>query len=116
MAAVIWASLGFLALFAPLTSSQTIPDESWNYVTVREDAHMFWWLYGSTGSDRDTRPLVMWLQVYRYTFSTHYRVNTYIIIRASLQGGPGGSSTGFGNFLELGPLDVNLKPRNTTWV
>jgi len=33
-----------------------------------------------------------------------------------LQGGPGGSSTGFGNFEELGPLTVELKPRNTTWL
>ncbi len=32
------------------------------------------------------------------------------------QGGPGGSSTGFGNFMEIGPLDVNLKPRDTTWL
>ena len=32
------------------------------------------------------------------------------------QGGPGGSSTGFGNFIEIGPLDVNLKPRDTTWL
>lgn len=32
------------------------------------------------------------------------------------QGGPGGSSTGFGNFGELGPYDTDLKPRNTTWV
>jgi serine carboxypeptidase 1 len=33
-----------------------------------------------------------------------------------LQGGPGASSTGFGNFEELGPLDVDLKPRPYTWV
>ena len=33
-----------------------------------------------------------------------------------IQGGPGGSSTGFGNFMEIGPQDVDLKPRNTTWV
>ena len=33
-----------------------------------------------------------------------------------LQGGPGGSSTGFGNFMEIGPLDVDLKPRDTNWV
>lgn len=32
------------------------------------------------------------------------------------QGGPGGSSVGFGNFAEIGPLDVNLKNRSTTWV
>ena len=23
---------------------------------------------------------------------------------------------GIGNFLEVGPLDVNLKPRNSTWL
>jgi len=34
----------------------------------------------------------------------------------NVQGGPGASGTGFGNFMEIGPLDVNLKPRNTTWV
>ena len=33
----------------------------------------------------------------------------------ALQGGPGGSGTGFGNFGEIGPLDVNLQPRNTSW-
>ena len=32
------------------------------------------------------------------------------------QGGPGGSGTGFGNFEEIGPLDDDLKPRNTSWV
>ncbi|KAK2111625.1 Retinoid-inducible serine carboxypeptidase [Saguinus oedipus] len=31
-------------------------------------------------------------------------------------GGPGGSSTGFGNFEEIGPLDSDLKPRKTTWL
>eukprot|EP01138_Halocafeteria_seosinensis_P012012 gb/GECG01012276.1/.p1 GENE.gb/GECG01012276.1/~~gb/GECG01012276.1/.p1 ORF type:complete len:481 (+),score=49.98 gb/GECG01012276.1/:1-1443(+) len=78
-----------------------VPDEDWDYVTVRDGAHMFWWLYGANqsaeaagkGGRADNAPLVMWLQ-----------------------GGPGGSSTGFGNFLEIGPLDANLNPRNTTWV
>ena len=73
-----------------------IPDEDWGYVNVRENAFMFWWLYGAQTSDPSQRlklPLVMWLQ-----------------------GGPGGSSTGFGNFEELGPLTVGLKPRNTTWL
>ncbi len=32
-----------------------------------------------------------------------------------MQGGPGASSTGFGNFEEFGPLDVNLNYRETTW-
>lgn len=33
-----------------------------------------------------------------------------------IQGGPGGSGTGFGNFEEIGPLDVQQNSRNTTWV
>ena len=72
-----------------------IPDERWGYVTVRADAHMFWWLYGAVTeepSERLSKPLIMWLQ-----------------------GGPGASSTGYGNFEELGPLTVNLTPRNTSW-
>lgn len=69
--------------------------EVWDYVTVREDARMFWWLYYATNPCKNFSelPLVMWLQ-----------------------GGPGGSSTGFGNFEEIGPLDARLKPRNTTWL
>jgi len=53
---------------------------------------MFWWLYGSQQSDRTKVPLVLWLQ-----------------------GGPGASSL-FGDFMEIGPLDAYLKPRNTTWL
>ncbi|XP_005394121.1 PREDICTED: retinoid-inducible serine carboxypeptidase [Chinchilla lanigera] len=69
--------------------------EVWDYVTVRKDAHMFWWLYYTTNPCKNFSqlPLVMWLQ-----------------------GGPGGSSTGFGNFEEIGPLDSDLKPRGTTWL
>nr|XP_044601891.1 retinoid-inducible serine carboxypeptidase [Equus asinus] len=69
--------------------------EVWDYVTVRKDAHMFWWLYYATSPSKNFSelPLVMWLQ-----------------------GGPGGSSTGFGNFEEIGPLDVDLKPRRTSWL
>lgn len=44
--------------------SQIIPNQVWGYVNVRPDAHMFWWLYGSTGTTpRNETPLVMWLQV-----------------------------------------------------
>lgn len=65
--------------------------EYWGYVNVRPNAFMFWWLYmKDEGVDK---PLIMWLQ-----------------------GGPGGSSTGFGNFEEIGPQNVQLKPRNTTWL
>ncbi|KAL8618784.1 hypothetical protein ACOMHN_000212 [Nucella lapillus] len=72
----------------------TSGSEKWGYVTVRPEAHMFWWLYKSTSPKGSTNvPLVLWLQ-----------------------GGPGGSSTGYGNFLEIGPLDEQLKPRKTTWL
>lgn len=56
---------------------------------------MFWWLYYTTANvdNYADRPLVVWLQ-----------------------GGPGASSTGYGNFAELGPLDLNLNERDFTWV
>ncbi|KVI07988.1 Peptidase S10, serine carboxypeptidase [Cynara cardunculus var. scolymus] len=70
--------------------------ETWGYVEVRPRAHMFWWLYWSPNRVDDPSkpwPTILWLQ-----------------------GGPGGSGVGFGNFGEIGPLDVNLKPRNSTWL
>ncbi|XP_069577697.1 retinoid-inducible serine carboxypeptidase [Brachyistius frenatus] len=69
--------------------------EAWSYVEVRDGAHMFWWLYyADCPSSRYTElPLVMWLQ-----------------------GGPGGSGSGFGNFEEIGPLNKDLMPRKTSWV
>ena len=70
-------------------------EQEWGYVTVRPNANMFWWLYYTTANVQSyyEKPLVIWLQ-----------------------GGPGSSSTAYGNFEELGPLDVDLKPRNYTWV
>uniref|UniRef100_A0AAX7TK48 Carboxypeptidase n=1 Tax=Astatotilapia calliptera TaxID=8154 RepID=A0AAX7TK48_ASTCA len=64
-------------------------------VEVRDGAHMFWWLYyaDSVQAQYKDLPLVMWLQ-----------------------GGPGGSGTGFGNFEEIGPLNRDLEPRKTSWV
>uniref|UniRef100_A0A8C4IPF4 Carboxypeptidase n=2 Tax=Dicentrarchus labrax TaxID=13489 RepID=A0A8C4IPF4_DICLA len=69
--------------------------EAWNYVEVRDGAHMFWWLYyaDSQSAGYKDLPLVMWLQ-----------------------GGPGGSGSGFGNFDEIGPLNKDLEPRKTSWV
>uniref|UniRef100_A0A4W6CTI8 Carboxypeptidase n=1 Tax=Lates calcarifer TaxID=8187 RepID=A0A4W6CTI8_LATCA len=66
--------------------------EAWNYVEVRDGAHMFWWLYYADNPSASDLPLVMWLQ-----------------------GGPGGSGSGFGNFEEIGPLNRNLEPRKTSW-
>uniref|UniRef100_A0A2I9LNU5 Carboxypeptidase n=1 Tax=Centruroides hentzi TaxID=88313 RepID=A0A2I9LNU5_9SCOR len=68
--------------------------EAWSYVNVRPDAYMFWWLYyADLGEENYSKyPLIIWLQ-----------------------GGPGASSTGYGNFMEIGPLNLDLTPRNTTW-
>ncbi|XP_076286316.1 retinoid-inducible serine carboxypeptidase isoform X2 [Lasioglossum baleicum] len=70
-------------------------EQEWGYVKVRPNANMFWWLYYTTAnvSSYYNKPLVIWLQ-----------------------GGPGASSTSYGNFEELGPLDLNLNPRNYSWV
>ncbi|XP_012341187.1 retinoid-inducible serine carboxypeptidase-like isoform X1 [Apis florea] len=70
-------------------------EQEWGYVKVRSASHMFWWLYYTTAnvSSYYEKPLIIWLQ-----------------------GGPGASSTSYGNFEELGPLDVDLKPRNFSWV
>ncbi|XP_062195851.1 serine carboxypeptidase-like 51 isoform X2 [Phragmites australis] len=82
---------------APSNAAGT-PDgsEEWGYVQVRPKAHMFWWLYHSSQRvDNGTTPwpTVLWLQ-----------------------GGPGASGVGYGNFMEIGPLDGDLKPRATTWL
>ncbi|KAK2111626.1 hypothetical protein P7K49_011372 [Saguinus oedipus] len=39
--------------------------EVWDYVTVRKDAYMFWWLYYATNPCKNFSelPLVMWLQL-----------------------------------------------------
>ncbi|XP_029164022.1 retinoid-inducible serine carboxypeptidase-like isoform X2 [Nylanderia fulva] len=70
-------------------------EQEWGYVEVRPFAKMFWWLYFTTADVKSyyDKPLIIWLQ-----------------------GGPGASSTAYGNFEELGPLDVDLNPRNYTWV
>ncbi|KAF5301225.1 hypothetical protein FQA39_LY10811 [Lamprigera yunnana] len=56
---------------------------------------MFWWLYYTTAnvSHFTERPLIIWLQ-----------------------GGPGMPSSGYGNFLEIGPHTLNLTERNHNWV
>jgi serine carboxypeptidase 1 len=87
--------LSLVALAIAVASTQAqVPDEDWGYVTVRPGAHSFWWLYGANTSSapRETLPLILWLQ-----------------------GGPGASSTGYGNFAEMGPLDWYLQPRASAW-
>ncbi|CAD6240062.1 GSCOCG00002484001-RA-CDS, partial [Cotesia congregata] len=74
-------------------------EQDWGHFEVRPGAYMFWWLYyvnppvKSPDFDVFDKPLLIWLQ-----------------------GGPGVASTGYGNFIEFGPLDINLQKRNYTWV
>ncbi|XP_057335280.1 retinoid-inducible serine carboxypeptidase-like [Microplitis mediator] len=74
-------------------------EQDWGHVKVRPGAHMFWWLYYANPPEKSgyfdafSKPLVIWLQ-----------------------GGPGSPSTAYGNFEEIGPLDINLQRRNYTWV
>ncbi|CAN6300652.1 unnamed protein product [Urochloa humidicola] len=84
-------------VFAASISNGT-PDgsELWGYVEVRPGAHLFWWYYKSP--QRPSTPTQPWPTV------------------LWLQGGPGASGVGLGNFQEIGPLDVDLKPRNSTWL
>ncbi|XP_068119725.1 retinoid-inducible serine carboxypeptidase [Hyperolius riggenbachi] len=90
----IGALLFSLIQLLPPAQGETVK-EDWNYVSVRSNASMFWWLYYADHPTKNYTevPLVMWLQ-----------------------GGPGGSGCGFGNFGEIGPLDVSLKPRSHTWL
>lgn len=92
----LWGVVVLLSLVIDAGLSNPLQaKETWGYVDVREGAHMFWWLYyaDSPSTSYTDLPLVMWLQ-----------------------GGPGGSGSGFGNFEEIGPLDRDLKPRKTNWV
>ncbi|XP_059429796.1 serine carboxypeptidase-like 51 [Corylus avellana] len=99
-----WGGVIFsLLFFSPLflgkiaeASRTTDGSEEWGYVEVRPKAHMFWWLYRSPYRVEDASkpwPIILWLQ-----------------------GGPGASGVGIGNFEEVGPLDTDLKPRNSTWL
>ncbi|KAK1429146.1 hypothetical protein QVD17_11349 [Tagetes erecta] len=101
-----FVALGCVSLvffFVPLVNgglnkAAGTPDgsEKWGYVEVRPKAHMFWWYYKSPYRTQDPNnpwPIVLWLQ-----------------------GGPGASGVGFGNFQEIGPLDTFLKPRKSTWL
>lgn len=94
LATLILLCHGGIAIARQLRSNDG--SEEWGYVEVRPKAHMFWWLYRSpyrVGDPNKPWPIILWLQ-----------------------GGPGASGTGIGNFQEIGPLDTNLKPRNSTWL
>ena len=90
---VFFSTSMLLGMTLTLHHHQQIKDEDWGYVDVRDKAHMFWWFYGAENvSERSNLPLILWLQ-----------------------GGPGGSGAGFGNFMEIGPVDMKMQPRKTAW-
>lgn len=64
-------------------------------VNIRKGAYMFWWLHYTQADvvNATERPLILWLQ-----------------------GGPGASSTGYGNFEEIGPFDIDMVRREFTWI
>ncbi|KAL0832068.1 hypothetical protein ABMA28_001558 [Loxostege sticticalis] len=79
--------------------TEALSDHPWKseqkYVEVRPGAFMFYWLYyaDGTSSGADRKPLIIWVQ-----------------------GGPGLAASGIANFMEIGPLNINMQPRNHTWV
>ncbi|XP_017150849.1 retinoid-inducible serine carboxypeptidase-like [Drosophila miranda] len=70
--------------------------QDWGHIEVRPGGHMFYWLFytkdGAVPSCAD-RPLIIWLQ-----------------------GGPGSASTSYGNLGEVGPIDLDSRMRDSTWV
>ncbi|CAD6211813.1 GSCOCT00003845001.2-RA-CDS [Cotesia congregata] len=69
--------------------------QNWSYVTVREGAHYFWWLYHTSSSEATSKnkPLLISL--------------TTGILKAA---------SGVNNFDQIGPLDIDLNPRDKTWL
>ncbi|CAG9787242.1 unnamed protein product [Diatraea saccharalis] len=62
---------------------------------VGAGAFIFYWFYYADGTSVEAarKPLVIWIQ-----------------------GGPGLAASGIANFAEIGPLDMDMQPRNHTWV
>ncbi|XP_030026993.1 retinoid-inducible serine carboxypeptidase [Manduca sexta] len=68
---------------------------SHGYLETRPGAHFFYWFYYADGKkiESNQKPLIIWIQ-----------------------GGPGFAASGVGNFGEFGPLNMDLEPRNHTWM
>ena len=62
------------------------------------------------------RPTLHWSFGYKVTNFLQFKSQFILNVPFLSKGGPGGSSTGFGNFQEIGPQDVNLKERKTSWI
>ncbi|XP_040171212.1 retinoid-inducible serine carboxypeptidase-like [Anopheles arabiensis] len=91
---IVWITVGSEFLASVVANNGFGPGKQhWGYSEVRPRAYIFWWLHQVHTQRPETRPLIIWLQ-----------------------GGPGASSSGYGNFEEIGPLDRTLKPRENSWV
>ena len=84
-----------IAILILFSAAATDTDESFGFLPIREDATMFFWLMraGNQTHDHSSFPLVIYLS-----------------------GGPGEGSSGFANMLEIGPVDVDGRTRNSTWL
>lgn len=82
---------------ANATEQAKIYDQAFAYVEVRPGAFMFWWLYMAGNSDVEHDYLKYPLVIY-------------------LAGGPGDSSTGYSNFMEIGPKNEKMEDRAGNWV
>jgi hypothetical protein len=107
------------------------------------EAHLFWWYYKSPQRQRASNspekpwPTVLWLQggpvrsswlvsgsrsLRRELCSvclrnSVFRANASLAwVRAWRASFQGVSGIGAGNFVEIGPLDADMKPRNSTWL
>ncbi|XP_074108865.1 retinoid-inducible serine carboxypeptidase-like [Cotesia typhae] len=69
--------------------------QNWSYVTLREGAHYFWWLYHTSSSEETSK-------------------NKPLLI--SLTTGMLKGASGVNNFDQIGPLDIDLNPREKTWL
>nr|XP_040236218.2 retinoid-inducible serine carboxypeptidase-like [Anopheles coluzzii] len=90
---IVWITVSSEFLASVVANNGFGPGKQhWGYSEVRPRAYIFWWLHQAHTQRPETRPLIIWLQ-----------------------GGPGASSSGYGNFEEIGPLDRTLKPRENSW-
>ncbi|XP_057336416.1 retinoid-inducible serine carboxypeptidase-like [Microplitis mediator] len=68
--------------------------QDWDYVNLREGAYYFWWLYyASPSSNWEQKPLLI-----------------------APSKGIGKSASGYINFDQIGPLDIDLNPRKNPWL
>ncbi|KAJ1255725.1 hypothetical protein BS78_K167800 [Paspalum vaginatum] len=98
MALVLLLCVMFPGGASAISAGSSDGSQRWGYTKPRHNVNMLWWWYRSPQPLRVSTPAKPWPTV------------------LWLQGGPGGSSTGRGNFLEIGPLDGNLQPREFTWL